>query len=101
VKVDGVSAVGTKPKEKHKMTKQQKLELQQLSNEMRDMYEKLKKAHRQGKRTRKLDTAAGDLMCDFETYFGVPAFRPEVPAETVKMFFTLRKLVGVCDPSSL
>jgi hypothetical protein len=79
------------------MRKQQKIELNQRSNEIRDMYEKLKKARRQGKQTREIEIEAGDMMADFETFYGVPAFRPEVPAETVKMFFKLHKLVGCCS----
>jgi len=77
------------------MKSEQAKRLKKIEVEMRAMYENLEKAHRQGKQTEKLDEAVGDLLCDFENDFGIPAFVPEVPAETVQMFFKLSKLAGV------
>jgi hypothetical protein len=40
-----------------------------------------------------LSNRAECVMEDLENEYGIPAFRPEVTAETQKMFFTLQKFV--------
>jgi hypothetical protein len=79
------------------MKKQQKLELQKLSSDLRDLCAELKKARRQGKAEDKLKSIkerAEGLCFDLENYYQLyrPVFMPEVSAETVKDFFTLSEL---------
>ncbi len=71
------------------MKREDATRLNQLSNEMRDLCAALKKS----KSNKTLKMRAECLCEDLETEFGVIAFKPEVPAETVKTFFKLSKLV--------
>ena len=71
------------------MKRQDTTRLKQLSKEMRDTYDELKKS----KSNKTLKMQAECLCEDLEAEFGVIAFKPEVPAATVKMFFKLSKLV--------
>lgn len=41
-----------------------------------------------------LSRQAEGLCSELESDYGVPAFKPEVPAETQKAFFTLAKHIG-------
>lgn len=77
------------------MTKQQKLELQQLSSEMQELCAELKKARREGKTEDESLRERALYLCEVlenEYQLYRPVFKPEVPAETVKMFFTLAEL---------
>jgi len=66
--------------------------LKEITIEMSNLHTALSKAHTQAE-LKTLSDKAYDLMADLETDYGVPAFRPEVPAETQKMFFALQELV--------
>jgi hypothetical protein len=63
-----------------------------LNSEMRDLYAALSKANTPAE-FETLSDKAYDVMAELESEYGVPAFRPEVPADTQKMFFALQELL--------
>ena len=69
--------------------------LNQLAVEMSNLCTELeKKAGSMTEAERdSLSHRAGCLCSELDNNYGVPAFRPEVPEATVKMFFALAKLV--------
>ena len=66
--------------------------LNQLNSKMRDLYAALSKANTPDE-LKTLSDKAYDVMAELESDYGVPAFRPEVSADTQKMFFALQELI--------